>query len=102
MCPKWAREGVKNVATKSSIIAAIQTKVGSAYSVWRIGLTHDLDERKAYWKHTKNESVGLWSDWKADSLSDAQDIEAHFINKGMKGGTGGDLSPFKAVYVYVF
>ena len=40
--------------------------------------------------------------WTADSLSDAQDIERHFISKGMKGGTGGDLSAYKTVYVYVF
>jgi hypothetical protein len=89
------------MASKQSIMAAIQSKV-STYSYWRIGLTHDLAERKAYWKDTKNQSVSYWSSWTADSLSDAQDIEAHFIAKGMKGGTGGDLSARKTVYVYVF
>ena len=88
--------------TKAKIIEAIQSKVGTRYELWRIGLTHDLVERKAYWKDTKNENVAYWVDWTADSLSDAQDIEAHFISKGMKGGVGGDLSPSKTVYVYVF
>ena len=89
------------MATKASIFAAIQAKV-STPSLYRIGLTHDLDERKRYWRDTENQNVKYWSDWQADSLSDAQDIERHFINKGMKGGTGGDLSAYKTVYVYVF
>jgi hypothetical protein len=90
------------VATKTSIVTAIESKIGSHYGLWRIGLTHDLAERKRYWKDTENLSVDYWSDWTADSVSDAQDTESHFINKGMKGGTGGDLSTSKTVYVYVF
>jgi hypothetical protein len=89
------------MADKASIFAAIQAKV-STFGLYRIGLTHDLSERKRYWGETKKEGIKYWSDWKADSLSDAQDIERHFINKGMKGGTGGDLSANKPVYVYVF
>lgn len=91
------------MASKASIFAAIQSKIGfTQYSIWRIGLTHDLAERKRYWKDTEGQTVTHWSEWTADSLSDAQDIERHFINKGMKGGTGGDLSYSKTVYVYVF
>lgn len=89
------------MATKATIMAAIEAKV-STYNVWRIGLTHDLAERKAYWKDPKQQNVKYWSDWRADSLSNAQDIQAHFIKKGMKGGTGGDLSAKKTVYVYIF
>ena len=89
--------------TKASIISAIEVRRGTiGYSAWRIGLTHDPGERKQYWKETENQSVTLWSQWQTDSLSDAHDIESHFINKGMKGGTGGDLSPYKTTYVYVF
>lgn len=91
------------MATKASIMAAINSKVGNTkFSIWRIGLTHDLTERKKYWKETEKQSVNHWSDWQADSLSDAQDIESHFINKGMNGGTGGDLSSRYTTYVYVF
>jgi hypothetical protein len=90
------------MAAKKSIMDAIQTKVGSGYSAWRIGLTHDLAERKAYWKDTEKQSVTSWTNWTADSLSDAEDIERHFINKAMKGGTGGNLSSSKTVYVYIF
>ena len=41
------------MSTKTSIIAAIESKV-ITYSYYRIGLTHDLAERKAYWeRHRK-------------------------------------------------
>jgi hypothetical protein len=98
MTGQWRRT---KMASKKSIAAAIEAKV-QTYSYWRIGLTHNLSERKAYWKDTKNQDVTYWTAWEADSLSDAQDIEAYFINKGMKGGTGGDLSHIRTVYVYIF
>lgn len=91
------------MASKADIKTAIERKVsGTRYSIWRIGLTHDLAERKKYWRDTEKESVDHWSNWTTDSLSDAQDIESHFINKGMKGGVGGNLSARQTVYVYVF
>ncbi len=90
------------MATKESIIQSIKNKVGTTqYNIWRIGLTHDIAERKRQWKD-EGQDVSHWSDWEADSLSDAQDIESFFIRKGMKGGTGGDLSPRRPVFVYVF
>ena len=91
------------MATKASIVSAINSKVGNTkYSIWRIGLTHDLNERKKYWKETEEQNIDHWADWQADSLTDAQDIESYFINQGMKGGTGGDMSARKTTYIYVF
>lgn len=91
------------MATKNAIIEAINTKVGSIHSLYRIGLTHDLVERKAFWRDTEKQNVDYWASWPADSLADAQAIEAHFIyEKNMKGGVGGDLKPNKVVFVYVF
>jgi hypothetical protein len=91
------------MATKKTIMDAINEKVGKTqFSIWRIGLTHDLAERKTYWKETEKKDVSRWKSWEADSLSDAQDIENHFINKEMKGGEGGNLSARKTVYIYVF
>jgi hypothetical protein len=40
--------------------------------------------------------------WAADCLGDAEEIEADYIARGMKGGTGGDLSPDQPVCEYVF
>jgi hypothetical protein len=90
------------MAIKATIMSEIASKVGTSPSAWRIGLTHDLAERKKYWRETSNLDVSHWTTWRAASLSDAQHIENHFINKGMKGGTGGDLSPMSTTYVYIF
>ncbi len=89
---------------KSEIIAAIESKVGKTdYTIWRIGITQNVEERKIQHRDTEKQNVTCWSQWQADSLSDAQEIETHFINnKKMKGGTGGDLSPYKTTFVYVF
>jgi len=85
---------------KETIIAAIESKV-ETYALYRIGLTHDPAKRKKEWEE-EGKSVKYWAQWKADSLSDAQAIEALFIEKGMKGGAGGDLSAQKTVFAYVF
>jgi hypothetical protein len=90
------------MATKMRIIVEIQSRVGSSYGIWRIGLTHDLAERKAYWEDTEKQDVTRWHEWAADSLSDAKGIESHFTNKGMGSCSGDDLSTYKAVDVYVF
>jgi predicted GIY-YIG superfamily endonuclease len=81
---------------------AIINRVGSSnYSIWTIGLTHDPAERKQQHEN-EGKSTTYWQQWTADSLSDAQDIESYFINeKGMKGGTGGDLSSRRVVFVYI-
>jgi hypothetical protein len=43
---------------KSDIMAAIESKRGTTnYGIWRIGLTHDLSERKAYWRDTEKQNV---------------------------------------------
>jgi hypothetical protein len=90
--------------TKESILNAIIARVGRAgFTMWRIGVTNDPVGRRMYWGETEHKSVTGWTQWAADSLSDAQEIESHFINdKKMKVGTGGDLSPDKTVYVYIF
>ena len=91
---------------KKSITQAIINRVELSktvdYSAWTIGLTQDPANRKQQHK-SDGKSTKYWEQWIADSLSDAQDTESYFINtKGMKGGTGGDLSPRKTVYVYIF
>ncbi len=91
---------------KRSITQAIVDRVESSkvadYSSWTVGLSHDPTERKQQ-HEADGKSTTYWKQWVADSLSDAQDIESYFINtKGMKGGTGGDLSARRTVYVYIF
>jgi hypothetical protein len=90
------------MASKAAIATAINAKVGAFFSMYRIGLTHDVLERRRYWGETQGENIKHWVNWPADSLSDAQAIESHFINQGMKGGVGGNLTPGKTTFVYVF
>ena len=84
--------------TKSGIIIAIDNKVNGTkskeYSIWTIGITNDLDRRKG-----EHDNPKYWTGWKADSEIDARDIEKHFIDKGMKGDTGGGDIP---TFVYIF
>jgi hypothetical protein len=92
------------MSTQAVIAAAINQIVmlsKTRYSGWRIGLTHDLAERKEFWA-AQGGHIGAWTAWKADSLADAQAIESHFTKaRGMQGVTGGELFPDKTVYVYI-
>lgn len=91
---------------KQIIIDNITKRVNNSktpnFSNWQIGLTHDPNKRKE--EHEKdNKNIKYWEQWIANSLSDAEQIESYFINdKNMKGGTGGNLSPNKKIYVYIF
>lgn len=83
---------------KSDITSAIVDRVMSAkkkdYSIWTIGVTDEPDRRK-----TQHDNPKHWKQWNADSEDDARSIEKHFVEKGMKGDTGGGGS---ADYVYIF
>ncbi len=81
------------MATESAIIAAIEAKVTS-YGMWTIGVTDNPDRRR---REHGNPSV--WYQWDADSQQAARNVEAYFLDKGMKGGTGG---VGRADYVYIF
>ena len=87
---------------KKAIIKRVESSKEVDYSAWTIGLTHGPMERKQQ-HESEGKSTEHWTQWVADSLSDAQDAEAYFIHtKGMKGDTGGNLSARKTVCVYVF
>jgi hypothetical protein len=78
---------------ESEIIQAIDKKV-ITYRLWTIDITEDPKQRKE--QHGNPEH---WADWKADSETIARNVEKYFIDKGMKGGTGGGDHP---TYVYTF
>jgi len=86
------------MASESEIKAAIEKRVNSAktkdYSIWTIGVTDDANRRKGEHGNPK-----YWKQWNPDSETAARNVEKFFLNKGMKGGTGG---PGKANYVYIF
>jgi hypothetical protein len=91
---------------KQGIVMAINARVasfGTPNSTWTIGVTHNPSERQRYWKDIEKKDIGCWTEWKADSLAEAQEVESYFINgKGLSGGPGVDLYTNKPVFVYIF
>ena len=83
---------------RDELIAAIHSRYTSP-SLWTIGITTNPARRKE--EHERDGNVN-WYVWEADSLSVARDVEKHFLDKGMKGGEGGDIDDRKTVYVYIF
>ena len=88
---------------KQNIISEIIQKVGfTDFDGWQIGLAQDTTKRKAQWKE-EGRDVSSWTEWAADSVEEAREIESYFINeKKMKGGTPGEFSPYRVLYVYIF
>ncbi len=83
---------------ESELIQAIGIGI-TTFSHWTIGITDDPTRRKS--EHdSKGEDTKYWRDWKADSETIARNVESYFLNKGMKGGTGGDVG--HPTYVYIF
>ena len=81
--------------SESEIQGEIERVRGSnSYSSWTIGITDDPDRRKGEHGNPK-----YWHEWKAHSEQIARNVEAHFLEKGMKGGGGGGDHPN---WVYIF
>lgn len=87
------------MTARNTIVNEISAKAGTNYGAWQIGITGDHAKRKTEWDQIKD--VSYWTCWKADSSADAKAIEAYFIGRGMKGGTGGDIDR-NTVFVYIF
>jgi len=78
---------------ESEIKSAIE-KIVSQYSAWTIGITDDPKRRR-----TEHDNPDHWYDWRADTETIARNVEKYFLDKGMKGATGGGEHPN---YVYIF
>ena len=82
------------MANEVGIKAEIEGFTSPDYSIWIIGVTDDPTRRR-----TQHGNPQDWHQWDADTEQIARDVEAYFIAKKMKGGTGG---PGRADYVYIF
>lgn len=94
----------KNMAkTAQEILDAIyehlEKSSATNYSDFYIGITNDV-ERRLFNEH----NVPRENHWrihdKAVSKASAQKVEEHFLDKGMKGDTGGGTDD--SVYVYCY
>ena len=81
------------MATESTMKVAIERTVNH-HSLWTIGVTDEPNRRRR-----EHDNPRVWYHWDADSEQVARDVEAFFLGKGMKGGTGGGGW---ADYVYIF
>jgi len=84
--------------SESAIKNAIERRVKLAktekYSIWTIGITDNPERRKR-----EHDNPQFWMEWKADSEAIARKVEKYFLDKGMKGDTGGGEHPN---WVYIF
>lgn len=87
---------------KSDIISEIEDRVSRSkkadYTIWTIGITDKPKIRKDQHENGGKE-IKHWKDWSTNSEKDGRDIEEYFLDKGMKGDTGGGGL---AGYVYIF
>ena len=68
----------------------------------RVGISHDLEERKKYWKK-KFPSLKNWRIVKSGlTYKEVQSIETKYIEKGYKGHLGGKKKYGKIYSVYTF
>ncbi|MEW6511249.1 MAG: hypothetical protein AB1428_09850 [Bacteroidota bacterium] len=89
---------------RAAIIAAINLKIGDTDPrIWRIGIANDPAECKRYWTETEKKATFFWSQWEADTLAEAKEVIAHFVNyKGVKDGAPGSVGDAGRVFVYLF
>ncbi len=78
----------------SEIEELVKSQSGGIYSKWMIGRTNDSENSK-----TKRGEPYSWRDWDANSKEDAENIESHFIDNGMRQDSE---SYGSADFVYVF
>lgn len=69
------------------------------YKAYYIGITNDIN-RRLFGEHNVNRNYGWWIYREAIDKDHAQDVEEFFLEKGMKGNTGGGTSDSTWVYCY--
>lgn len=69
------------------------------YSDFYVGITNDI-ERRLFDEHKVSEKNGWWIYRQAIDKKTAQHVEEYFLNKGMKGDTGGGTDDSSFIYCY--
>lgn len=91
-----------NVSLASNVINEIQNymaKFGGYYSDWYCGVA-SVPRDRLFNAHNVNEQNGIWIYNDCGNDDTAREVEAHFLNKGCKGGDGGGSWQSKYVYAY--
>lgn len=69
------------------------------YSDFYVGITNDI-ERRLFVEHNVDKKSNWWIYRTATNKTAAQSVEEYFLNKGMKGDTGGGTDD--SIYVYCY
>lgn len=89
--------------TKNQIIADIDAHLQKSrkgyYSDFYVGITNDI-ERRLFGEHNVDRNNGWWIYCEAINKATAQEVEEYYLNKGMKGDTGGGNEDSTFVYCY--
>jgi len=72
---------------------------GKVYKDCYVGITSDVDSR-LFGDHNVSKEKGHWIYRPTSSDNEAREIEQHFLDKGMDGGSGGGGEDSKIVYAY--
>jgi hypothetical protein len=83
---------------RTAIEARVQISKDKRYGIWTIGIT-DNPVRRQTERDDEGRNTRYWLSWMADSEAIARNVEAFFIEKGMKGGVGGETN---GNFVYIF
>lgn len=91
------------MATKIQIIADINSHLQKSakkfYSDFYVGITNDI-ERRLFEEHKVSKENAWWIYRVADTKAVAQAVEEYFLDKGMRGDTGGGTEDTTYVYCY--
>lgn len=88
------------MSSKQEIINDITNHFkGTAYPKCYIGITSDVESR-LFGDHNVSKDNGTWIYRTASSTTVAREIEKHFIDAGMDGGSGGGDKTSTIVYGY--
>lgn len=96
---------VRMKKTKEQIIklfdAHLQVSDQKSYGAFYIGITNDI-ERRVFGEHNvdKTEGAAWWIYDTAIDKATAQAVEEYYLEKGMKGDTGGGTDD--SIYVYCY
>ncbi len=91
--------------TVQEIIKAIDDYIGKCgchyYKDLYIGITNE-PERRLFEEHRVDKEHDFWLYAQCDSEDVSREVEAHYLDLGMRGGKGGGAGDGSSQYVYCY
>lgn len=91
--------------TYDAIIEAVDAQILKSgcryYKEMYVGITNDV-ERRLFEEHHVNRDENWWIYAPSDTEDVARAVESHYLELGMRGGTGGGVGDGSASWVYCY